>query len=323
MMAAAVASELGALLLNISPGKLKGHFLGKNGATKMMHCIYSVAKDAAFAPVVVYFDECEQFFAGGGGKKNKTADKEGSGRFKKDLNTYKNAFSKEDRVIFIGNTNAPDKGDVKDLRAFFDKQLYMPNPDYASRLMLWRRCIQMQLALGPDRATCAKPPRVQNRRFESRNRAEIQTERRHRSLPDDFDLSTLAHISEGFSAGSICATVLKTLTKRRVERLDKRPHNEIEFLNSCVPLADSPDKPTQKRGATLQKQARARRFEVEQRRPGQDRRRRFHRLYGQDHGPRRRAQARQGGQRGRRRQARRGQGQKGEKGRQEEEVSRK
>ncbi|KAJ1457758.1 hypothetical protein M885DRAFT_514814 [Pelagophyceae sp. CCMP2097] len=208
MMAAAVASELGALLLNISPTKLKGHFTGKNGATKMMHCIYSVAKDAAFAPVVVYMDDCEQFFVGGG-KKSKAADKDGPGRFKKDLATYKNAFVKEDRVIFIGTTRAPDKGDVKELRAFFDKVLYMPHPDYASRLMLWRRCIQQQLALGPDRAT-------------------------HRSLPDDFDLSTLAHISEGFSAGSICATVAKTLTKRRVERLDKRPHNETEFLNSLA-----------------------------------------------------------------------------------------
>merc|ERR1711924_439512 len=52
--------------------------------------------------------------------------------------------------------------------------------------------------------------------------------------PDDFDLSTLAHISEGYSAGAICKTVKKTLTKRRVERLDKRPHNETEFLNALA-----------------------------------------------------------------------------------------
>ena len=74
--------------------------------------------------------------------------------------------------------------------------------------MLWRRCIAAQLALAPASA--------------------------HRDLPDDFDLSTLAHVSEGFSAGAICATVKKTLTQRRVERLDKRPHQESEFLNSLA-----------------------------------------------------------------------------------------
>merc|ERR1711871_1175424 len=78
--------------------------------------------------------------------------------------------------------------------------------------MLWRKFIKDQLALAETGA--------------------------RRDIPDDFDLSTLAHISEGFSAGAICKTVKKTLTKRRVERLDKRPHNEAEFLN-CLALEAS------------------------------------------------------------------------------------
>jgi hypothetical protein len=50
-------------------------------------------------PVVIYIDECEQFFAGG--KKNK--DKDGPSRFKKDLLLYKNlALGPEHRVIIIG-----------------------------------------------------------------------------------------------------------------------------------------------------------------------------------------------------------------------------
>ena len=53
-------------------------------------------------------------------------------------------------------------------------------------------------------------------------------------IPDDFDLSTLARISYGFSAGAICRCVKKTLTKRRVDRLDKRALTEDEFVNSLA-----------------------------------------------------------------------------------------
>ena len=138
----------------------------------------------------------------------KSAEKDGPSRFKKDLLVYKNAFVKEDRVIFVGTSSTPEKGDAKEMKSFFEKMLYMPYPDYPSRLMLWRKCIQAQLLLAEKSA--------------------------HHDIPDDFDLSTLAHISEGFSAGAICQTVKKTLTHRRVERLDKRPHNESEFLNSLA-----------------------------------------------------------------------------------------
>merc|ERR1719502_305747 len=203
MMCEAIANELGALFINISPNRLKGTFGGKNGPTKLVHMLYCVAKDAKNAPVVIYIDQCDQFFVGGG-KKNKNADKDGPGRFKKELITYKNAFVKEDRVIIIGCTSTPEKGDMKDMKNFFDKFLYMPYPDYPSRLMLWRKFIKDHLALAESGA--------------------------RRDIPDDFDLSTLAHIAEIFLTTLTC----KTLTKRRVERLDKRPHNEAEFLNTLA-----------------------------------------------------------------------------------------
>merc|ERR1711998_784025 len=53
-------------------------------------------------------------------------------------------------------------------------------------------------------------------------------------IPDEFDLSTLARISYGFSAGAIHRCVKKTLTKRRVDRLDKRALTESEFINSLA-----------------------------------------------------------------------------------------
>merc|ERR1719174_3575873 len=103
--------------------------------------VYCVAKDIKNAPVVIYMDQCDQFFAGGG-KKSKGVDRDGPSRFQKELQIYKAAFTKEDRVIIIGATSSPEKGDLKNMKNFFDKHLYMPYPDYPSRLMLWRKFIK-------------------------------------------------------------------------------------------------------------------------------------------------------------------------------------
>lgn len=77
----AVANELGALLINISPSKLRGLFPGKQGPTKLVHLVFWVARYAPMAPVVIYMDDCEQFFTGGG--KKAKADKDGPARFAK------------------------------------------------------------------------------------------------------------------------------------------------------------------------------------------------------------------------------------------------
>ena len=93
-------------------------------------------------PCVIYIDECEQFFSGG--KKNK--DKDGPSRFKKDLLLYKNqAIGPEHRVIIIGTTKSPENGDVKDLKGFFDKFLYFPFPDYASRVLIWKHYLVQKI----------------------------------------------------------------------------------------------------------------------------------------------------------------------------------
>ncbi|CAM9608749.1 unnamed protein product, partial [Sphacelaria rigidula] len=89
MLVEIIASELGALVINLSPSRLKGLFPGKTGPVKALHMAFQVARDASMAPVVIYIDECDQMFAGGG-KKGKSSDKEGAARFKKDIITYKN-----------------------------------------------------------------------------------------------------------------------------------------------------------------------------------------------------------------------------------------
>ena len=55
-------------------------------------------------------------------------------------------------------------------------------------------------------------------------------EKHNGRLRSDFPLSTLAHISEGYSAGSILRTCKKVLTEYRVKYQEQRPLTLQEFI---------------------------------------------------------------------------------------------
>jgi len=232
LMAEAIANEIGAIFLNLSPSNLAGKFQGKTGPTKLMHMAFTVARDPSMAPAVIYIDECDQMLAkGAGGKKKKgAATDEGPARFKKDLLTYaSNALAPEHRVIIIGCSSEPQGGDPKDCKALFDKRLYIPMPDYASRVMIWQKAIMEALTLGASEWNGTHPSyHPIGWRDEPGGRPEFVPVH----LDDEFDLSTLAHISDGYTAGSIRKAVKQTLTKRRVERLNKRELKEKEFVSA-------------------------------------------------------------------------------------------
>jgi hypothetical protein len=193
----------------MSDGPLRTFFSGKQGPTKLAHLIYKLAAENPEvvpggnpqAPVIVYMDECEKFFEAGG--KKQKVDKNGPTRFKKDFLSYKNlGYKPIDRVLFIGSTRSPEKADKKDLKAFFDKFLFFPFPDYQTRLLLWK--------------TFTKEL------FEKNGAPE---------LPHSFDFSTLARITDGFSAGTIKRCIRKTLTPKRLGRLSERRLEGNEFIN--------------------------------------------------------------------------------------------
>eukprot|EP00968_Pinguiococcus_pyrenoidosus_P028722 scaffold8065_cov267-Pinguiococcus_pyrenoidosus.AAC.6 len=201
MLAQAVANEIGALFINLSPERTNGLFPGKNGSVKIVHLAFKVAINKSLGPVVIYIDEVNQIFAGG---KKKSSD--GASRLKKDLIKYRNDCLKEEhRVIIIGCISSPptSASEIKDIRSFFDKHLYLPCPDYASRMMLWRQFVTKAVEeSGMDAPGYA----------------------------DELDFSALAQISGGYSAGSIRQTVSRVLTHRRIQRLATRPLGEKEFL---------------------------------------------------------------------------------------------
>lgn len=223
----AVAHELGALLIHLNPAKLKGQFGGKSGPTKLVHMVMTVARDPAMQPVVIYIDECEQFFTGG----KKSKDKDGPSRFKKDFLLYKNqALEAEHRVIIIGTSKNPENGDTKDLKGFFDKFLYMPYPDYASRVLIWKHYLAEKIYEGMKLPDDSKH-NTANMSLAKRAQMEDEIALKVRLAMEKVNISSLAHVSEGYSAGAIARTVRIVITPRRVAMVRLRPLSNYDFID--------------------------------------------------------------------------------------------
>jgi IQ and AAA domain-containing protein len=198
-----VAAQTGALLFNLSAGNTEGKFTEKGGAAKLLHMVFAVAKEPGMGPSIIYIDECEKL-CGNTGKKKSVS--EGPARFKKDLPAYINWLEPTDPVSVVGCTSEPWNGDEKALRNVFDRFLFCPLPDYASRRQIW--LMSLESRLGSVGA----------------------------ALPEGFDVSVLAHVSSGYSVGSILKTLQAVLTERRMERMSKRRLTEAEFaatLSRC------------------------------------------------------------------------------------------
>lgn len=223
LMAEIVASELRALLINLSPEKLKGIFNDKTGPTKLIHMVFSVAKNLAYGPVVIYIGDCEQFFLPSGKKKKGPAvDKNGPIRFQKDLLTYKNrCLTKDDRVIIIGSTRNPDLADIKTFRwkgptgkpekqGFFERFLYFPLPSYADRIYLWKHFVHQKIKTWGGEG--------------------IVRQEYDGVILLKFNFSLLALLSANRSVGFIEEIVTKVLTFERVRTLKEKPLQESEFL---------------------------------------------------------------------------------------------
>jgi SpoVK/Ycf46/Vps4 family AAA+-type ATPase len=176
---------------------------------------------------VIYIDECEEFFV------KKSKDKEGPSRFKKDLQSYKNnALTEEHRVVIIGASKLPEKGDPKEMRNFFDKILYFPYPDYATRVLVWGHFIAKQIREG------IRKPKESAAFLDASSTAKTAVEVEEavalkvRKLIDVIDVSSLAFISEGYSVGAIVKTIRAVVTLRRVVTINQRPITGQDFIDS-------------------------------------------------------------------------------------------
>ena len=178
----------------------------------MVAQVMIVAKE--FEPSIIYIDEAEKVWPAK--KKKKKGQKKVSKanalkqpqRIKKTLTKWKAKWiTEETRITIIGCSSEPTEGNKKEFRKFFDKAIYFPFPDYTTRRMMWK---QFVLDGGGK-------------------------------MKSDFPLSTLAHISAGYSAGSIKKTVDNVLTDFRKSKMEQRPLTLAEFigpLSLCINTMD-------------------------------------------------------------------------------------
>lgn len=170
----ACVSETNSILFDMSPINIDGKYTAKKEEEKLVASVMVTAKE--YQPSIIYIDECEKVWPAkkkgkkGKGAKKKKSDPSNPARIKKAIAKWRTKFiDDKTRITIIGCTSAPEEGSKKEFKKFFDKQIYFPFPDYTTRRLMWKNFI----------------------------------ERYNGVLKSDFPLSTLAHISAGYSAGSI------------------------------------------------------------------------------------------------------------------------
>lgn len=132
----------------------------------------------------------------------------------------------ETNITIIGCTSEPQEGSKKDFKKFFKHSIYFPFPDYTTRRQMWRTFIENTVNAAMikeiNMITDGKPSEEQSQ--------QAQAMKPFFKLPPEFPLSTLAHISDGYSAGSIKKTCESVLTDFRKSRLEVKPLALNEFI---------------------------------------------------------------------------------------------
>jgi len=202
MLARAIAYETSAVWFNISPDNLdKERLKTKADVAKLMYMVFKVAKEVQ--PSVICMEDVEKVWI----SSKKTVSH--LVRLRKSLEVQTDALGAQDRVLIVGTSRQPfhEKVDLSELQRYWGhlhggKMLYTPCPDHHTRLQLWRHFIKEQ----------GIPPY-------------------YLSQSPNFNLSTLAFVTEGYSAGGIKLAVQHTLSPLRVQRiLEGRPLDINDFL---------------------------------------------------------------------------------------------
>jgi SpoVK/Ycf46/Vps4 family AAA+-type ATPase len=180
------------MVFDLSPMNIDSKFAANRADTeKMIAMIFVVAKE--YQPSLIYIDEAEKIWPAKkkkkkGQKKAKKNDMTDPKRIEKALGKWRTKWiTDETRITIVACTSEPHEGNKKKFKKFFDKAIYFPFPDYTTRRLMWKTFIH---ELGGF-------------------------------LKNEFPLSTLAHISAGYSAGSIKKTCENVLTEFRKSKVSK------------------------------------------------------------------------------------------------------
>ncbi|CAK9819201.1 Dynein regulatory complex protein 11 [Anthophora quadrimaculata] len=130
-------------------------------------------------------------------KKVSKIDKTDPKRLKKDLPKLVKSITNEDRVILIGISSSPWDGDQKLLYQTYDKIIYIPRPDYGSVSLIWKDLLY-----------------------------------KHSGINRQFDTSNMTKICDGFTIGTILASINEVMTTKRIVQLRTHSLTHGELINA-------------------------------------------------------------------------------------------
>uniref|UniRef100_G1T905 IQ motif containing with AAA domain 1 like n=1 Tax=Oryctolagus cuniculus TaxID=9986 RepID=G1T905_RABIT len=191
MLVNAVCTETSANLFDLSPNNLQGKCSGKNGVQMIVHMVFKVAR--LLQPSVIWIGNAEKNFYKKVPKEERKMDPK---RIKKDLTRAVRLLAPGDRVMLIGTTSRPQLAEMKGLCRVYERVLFIPRPDYASRFVLWKHMIEAQGV----------------------------------QVTQSLDVSALAKVSDGYTPANILQATQLVLNERRLLQLSKRPLVASEFL---------------------------------------------------------------------------------------------
>ncbi|XP_040858490.1 IQ and AAA domain-containing protein 1-like [Ochotona curzoniae] len=197
MLVKAVCTETGANLFDLSPNNLQGKSTTKNGIQMIVHMVFKVAR--LLQPSVIWIGDAEKNFYKKVPKEDRKLDPK---RIKKDLTKAVRLLAPGDRVMLIGTTSRPQLADLKGLCRVYERILFIPRPDYASRFVLWKRMIEAQGV----------------------------------RVTQSLDISALAKVSDGYTPANILQAIQWVLNERRLLQLAKRPLVASEFLGHLAKM---------------------------------------------------------------------------------------
>jgi len=197
LLAKAVASECKANFISVKGPELLTQWFGESEAN--VRELFDKARQAS--PCVIFFDEMDSIAkargAGGGGAS------EAGDRVINQILTEIDGVGARKSVFVIGATNRPDILDPAIMRpGRLDQLIYIPVPDYESRLSIFRACLR-------------KSP-----------------------LADDVDLEHMANITEDFSGADITEICQRACKLAIREEIDEQEAAEAAAEKAGKPLPE-------------------------------------------------------------------------------------
>lgn len=142
-------------------------------------------------------------------------------RLKKDMLKSLKQIKAEDRVLIMGTSKSPLLADIKSLGKMFNKIILIPRPDYGSRCSKTGHCSRTFVEVRMLTLTSDSGFLVLWRTL---------IEKQGGELTKALDLSSLAKISDGYTAGHMVQVIQTVITKRRILQQARKPLTATEFV---------------------------------------------------------------------------------------------